>query len=209
MPGDLLTAAAIASEVGIPESTCRYYLRKYSPWIPTVGTGRQRRYRREAVAVLRFVADLHREGAGSDMVEAALRGRFPTDATAIQPQQQQVATQQQDTTKLLALIEAVVRRSVEDQLGEVMAEVAALNEKVDRLTALLTASQGQQEPQPTATAEQPPYAIASGTDSVGRVVLPGPTQQNATPTEASESKNAPATGKASLLARVALWVRGK
>ena len=158
MPGDLLTAAAIASEVGIPESTARYYLRKYAAWVPTVGTGRQRRYRRETATVLRFVADLHREGTGSELVEAALRGRFPTEATAIQPQQQQVTTQQQDTTKLLALIEAVVRRSVEDQLGEVMAEVAALNEKVDRLTALLSASQGQQETQQNATAGQPPAA---------------------------------------------------
>jgi DNA-binding transcriptional MerR regulator len=178
LPGDLLTAAAIASEVGIPESTARYYLRKYAAWVPTVGTGRQRRYRREAVAVLRFVAELHREGTGSELVEAALRGRFPTEATAIQPQQQQVATQQQDTTKLLALIEAVVRRSVEDQLGEVMAEVAALNEKVDRLTALLAAQQGQQGPQPTATAEpQPPAAPIEASDppaAVDQVSQPTP-----------------------------------
>lgn len=153
----MLTAAAIAAEVGIPESTCRYYLRKYSAWVPTVGAGRQRRYSREAVDVLRFVADLHQGGATGDMVEAALKGRFPMDATAIQQQQQPTTTQQPTATRLLELIEAAVKRSVQEEIGQVMAEVAALNEKVDRLTALLA----QQEQQPTATQAPPPPASSA------------------------------------------------
>ena len=145
----------------IPESTCRFYLRKYGAWVPTVGAGRQRRFSREAVAVVRFVAELHREGAGSELVEAALKGRFPIDATAIEPQQQAATTQQQDTTRLLELIEAVVRRSVQEELGEVMAEVAALRADVARLTSALTEQRSEPEPeqQQTATRRRPWWAF--------------------------------------------------
>ena len=184
MPGDLLTAAAIAAEVGIPESTARYYLRKYAAWVPTVGTGRQRRYRREAVAVLRFVADQHKAGLSADLVEASLASRFPINA---QPQQPTVTTQQQTVTTAedaRALFDALVRQAVRDEVSGLMAEVTTLREEVQRLTAALAAQQGQQEPQPTATAGQPTAAPPEP------VELPPPTQPTAAPqptaTQASE-----------------------
>ena len=98
--------------------------------------------------MLQFVAELHQGGATGDMVEAALKGRFPMDATTIQ-QQPTTTTQQPTATRLLEVIEAAVKRSVQEEIGQVMAEVAALNEKVDRLTAALSAT-----PQPTATTQQ-------------------------------------------------------
>ena len=56
MPGDLLTAAALAGELGIPESTTRFYLRRYAAWVPSAGAGRGKRYRRVTLEeVLRIV----------------------------------------------------------------------------------------------------------------------------------------------------------
>ena len=167
MPGDLLTAAALAGELGIPESTTRYYLRRYAAWVPSAGEGRGKRYRREALDVLRFVVDQHKAGLSADLVESSLSNRFPINA---QPQQLTVTTQQQsvataeDARALLSdLVRQAVRDEVErivrDEVSGLMAEVTTLREEVARLTALLSASQGQQEPQQNATpteASQPP-----------------------------------------------------
>ena len=168
MPGDLLTAAALAGELGIPESTTRYYLRRYAAWVPSAGEGRGKRYRREALDVLRFVADQHKAGLSADLVESSLSSRFPINA---QPQQPTVTTQQQSVTTsedARALLSDLVREAVRDEVNEVMAEVVELRREVARLTALLTAQQDQQEPQPTATAEQPPAAPLEASEPPGQ-----------------------------------------
>ena len=154
-----MTAAQLAAEAGLPESTARYYLRRYAAWVPTIGEGRGRRYRREALAVLRFVADQHRAGLPADVVESGLASRFPVDA---QLQQQTATTQQQSVTTsedARALLADLVREAVADGNSGLMAEVLALREEVQRLTEALAALQQQQpqstaEPQPTATEPQ-------------------------------------------------------
>lgn len=57
MENKLLTIAQIAKELGIPESTARYYRDKFIEYIPYVGEGRSKRYRPETVEVLRFIAE--------------------------------------------------------------------------------------------------------------------------------------------------------
>jgi len=54
---ELLTIADIAKRLELPESTVRYYRDRFAPYVPSVGEGRGRRYRPEALAVLRFIAD--------------------------------------------------------------------------------------------------------------------------------------------------------
>lgn len=181
MPGDLLTAAALAGELGIPESTTRYYLRRYAAWVPSAGEGRGKRYRREALDVLRFVADQHKAGLSADLVESSLSNRFPINA---QPQQLTVTTQQQSVATsedARALLSDLVRQAVRDEVNEVMAELVDLRREVARLTALLTASQGQQGPQETQEKSTPTEAAPSQP-----VELPQEAQQNATPSEASD-----------------------
>lgn len=98
-----------------------------------------------------------------------------------------------------------MRRSVEDQLGEVMAEVAALNEKVDRLTVLLVTQQGQQDPQPTAGTQQASEPTATETPSPSQPVeLP----QDVQPPITQTSQPTPARPR-SLGARLRAWLRGE
>lgn len=125
----------------------RYYIRRYSDWIPSTGTGRNRRYSREAVDVLRFVADLHREGATGDMVEAGLKGRFPLN---IEPQQQPLATQQQTATtaaEVQAIFSEVLGEIIQAHTASLVEEVSALRRQVEELTRRL------EQQQPTATDE--------------------------------------------------------
>lgn len=158
---DLLTAAAIAGALGIPESTTRFYLRRYAAWVPSVGEGRGKRYRREALDVLQFVADQHKAGLSADLVESSLSSRFPINA---QPQQQPVTTQQQSVTTsedARALLGDLVRNAVREETNEIMAELVELRAEVARLTAALSAGQ-QQDAQQNATpteASEPPADV--------------------------------------------------
>ena len=206
MPGDLLTAAALAGELGIPESTTRYYLRRYAAWVPSAGEGRGKRYRREALDVLRFVADQHRAGLSADLVEASLSSRFPINA---QPQQPTVTTQQQSVTTAedaRALFDALVRQAVRDEVSGLMAEVTTLREEVQRLTAALAAQQGQQEPQPTATAGQPPAAPPEAVEQ--QTSEPTATATPSPPPDPQASQPTPARPR-SLGDRLRAWLRGE
>ena len=195
MPGDLLTAAALAGELGIPESTTRFYLRRYAAWVPSAGAGRGKRYRREALDVLRFVADQHKAGLSADLVESSLSARFPIN---VQLQQPTVTTQQQSVATsedARALLSDLVREAVRDEINEVMAEVVELRAEVARLTAALSASQQQAAP------PQPDE-------------LPQEVQQTATPTEASEPPavdqvSQPTPARPSRWDRFRAWLAGE
>lgn len=76
----LLTVAQIAKQLKLPESTARYYRDRFAAFIPTVGTGRTRRYPEDALEVFAFVAEQMRAGTSTENVEAALASRFPLTA---------------------------------------------------------------------------------------------------------------------------------
>lgn len=130
----LLTIAEIARQLGLPESTVRYYRDRFEAFVPSVGEGRTRRYRPEAVEVLRFVADAMRAGVPAEEVEAALRERF---AITVEPQQYGAVTQQQSA--------AIMRELVADAVADVVAEAvrretAALRQELERLRQELAAA---------------------------------------------------------------------
>lgn len=130
----LLTIAEIARQLGLPESTVRYYRDRFEAFVPSVGEGRTRRYRPEAVEVLRFVADAMRAGVPAEEVEAALRERF---ALNVEPQQHGAVTQQQSA--------AIMRELVADAVADVVAEAvrretAVLREELERLRQELAAA---------------------------------------------------------------------
>ena len=82
MPQPLWTIRKIADELGIPESTVRYYRDQFERQVPAVGRGRRRRYPEEAVAVLRFIAEAYAAGQQREDIAAALaemRGDEPPD----------------------------------------------------------------------------------------------------------------------------------
>ncbi len=62
----------LARELNLPESTTRYYRDVFSPYVPSVGSGRRRRYPEEALTVLRFIAEAFAAGRTRDEIREAL-----------------------------------------------------------------------------------------------------------------------------------------
>jgi DNA-binding transcriptional MerR regulator len=95
---ELLTISDIAKRLGLPESTVRYYRDRFPEYVPSVGDGRRRRYRPEAVDVLRFIADgLRNDRTATDIAEALSRMFPKTVDVNEEPQQSTAAAQQQPT----------------------------------------------------------------------------------------------------------------
>lgn len=134
----LLTIAEIARQLGLPESTVRYYRDRFEAFVPSVGGGRTRRYRPEAVEVLRFIADSMRSGVPAEEVEEALRLRF---AVTVEPQQHGAVTQQQSA----AIMRELVADAIADVVKEaVQRETEALREELRRIREELAAAREEQ-----------------------------------------------------------------
>jgi DNA-binding transcriptional MerR regulator len=63
----------IARELGLPESTVRYYRDAFSAYLPSVGSGRRRRYPAEAVPLFRLVAEGYAQNRPRTEIERALQ----------------------------------------------------------------------------------------------------------------------------------------
>lgn len=68
----LYTIRDIARELGLPESTVRYYRNAFAAFLPSVGTGRRRRYPAEAIPLLRLVAEGYAQNRPRIEIEQAL-----------------------------------------------------------------------------------------------------------------------------------------
>jgi DNA-binding transcriptional MerR regulator len=123
---DLLTIADIARALDLPESTVRYYRDRFSEFVPSVGEGRTRRYRAEALEVLRCIADAMRARTPAEDVRAALQARFPV---TVEPQQQSAATQQQSAAAI-ADVWREIAADTEKALLEIAAETATLRNEL-------------------------------------------------------------------------------
>lgn len=81
----LLTIADIARHFSLPESTARYYCKRFAAYMPVSGEGRRKRYRKEALDVIRVVLDAMRDARTASGVEATLAQTFPCNALAVLP----------------------------------------------------------------------------------------------------------------------------
>lgn len=73
----------LGRELGLPESTTRYYRDAFAQFVPSVGFGRRRRYPEEALATLRFIAGAFAEGRTRDEIARILaEGGAPEPETA-------------------------------------------------------------------------------------------------------------------------------
>lgn len=77
----LYTIRDVARELGLPESTVRYYRNAFAGYLPSVGTGRRRRYPAEAVPLLRLVAEGYAQNRPRIEIEQAL-GEAGSQGTA-------------------------------------------------------------------------------------------------------------------------------
>jgi len=79
----LLTIADIARHFSLPESTARYYCKRFAPFMPVCGEGRRKRYRKSALDVIQAVLDAMRDTRTAAGVESLLAENFPCNALSL------------------------------------------------------------------------------------------------------------------------------
>jgi DNA-binding transcriptional MerR regulator len=79
----LLTIADIARHFSLPESTARYYCKRFAPYMPVCGEGRRKRYRKSALDVIQAVLEAMRDTRTAAGVEAMLAENFPCNALSL------------------------------------------------------------------------------------------------------------------------------
>ena len=79
----LLSIADISRHFSLPESTTRYYCKRFAAFIPSVGEGRRRRYRMETLEVVAAILEEMQKSRTAAAVEVALEARFPRNALAL------------------------------------------------------------------------------------------------------------------------------
>ncbi len=83
MPEKLLSVAEIARRLDVPESTLHYWKNRFSQYVPSVGRGRLKRFRPEAVEAFRTVAELMKSGHAAEDVMAALAQSYPVQGQPV------------------------------------------------------------------------------------------------------------------------------
>jgi len=138
----LLTLKQIAESLALPESTVRYYRDAFPDRIPTVGTGRRRRYPREAVEVLRSIAEAYASGHSRQRIATALGGTWePSRAGPARL----AAARSLDHVTNLDLLAAILdgEREQRDALWQMAKEIVRLSEVLEGQDRLLTEIAGQ------------------------------------------------------------------
>lgn len=128
----LLTLRQLALELEIPESTVRYYRDAYLDHIPSVGTGRRRRYPREAAQVLRTIANSYGAGRSRAEIVAAIHHHGGTSPGAVvrtttEPPQRAVPLEDVTNLDLLAAI-LDGEREQRDALWQMAKEIVRLTD---------------------------------------------------------------------------------
>jgi DNA-binding transcriptional MerR regulator len=73
MEPEILTIAELARNLDLPESTTRYYCNRFAEHLPSVGEGRRRRFKPEALDILRTIAETMRRDKNAYAVDLVLR----------------------------------------------------------------------------------------------------------------------------------------
>jgi DNA-binding transcriptional MerR regulator len=79
----VLSVAEIARELELPESTVHYWKNRFAQHLPSVGRGRQKRFRPEAIEVFSTISRLLKEGHTARDVMDQLSHSYPLQADAM------------------------------------------------------------------------------------------------------------------------------
>ena len=162
----LLSIADISRHFSLPESTTRYYCKRFAAFIPSVGEGRRRRYRPENLEVIAAILEQMRKSRTAASVENALLARFPRNALAVSKPEPCLTQAEHPVAELLPaaalrllerqtlalegiaqLIHLVIERL--PQPGMMLSETAQENQRlrkdVENLRVLLHASEKTQQ----------------------------------------------------------------
>lgn len=138
----MLTIADIARHFSLPESTARYYCKRFASYMPCVGDGRRRRYRPETLQVVQCILDAMQTARNAAAVESTLAARFARNAEGDADQQDANLPAHCGTLHpaplpdhALALLEQQTRA-----MEGIASALAMLAARQDELTALATSA---------------------------------------------------------------------
>jgi DNA-binding transcriptional MerR regulator len=138
MPDEsLFTLRELADQLSLPESTIRYYRDAFLDHIPSVGTGRRRRYPEPALAVLRTIARGYASGRTRTEILGLIEGVAPAAASdpIAPPPKQPRRARVHDTTEVtnLDLLAAIVdgEREQREALWQMAQEVIRLTQVLE------------------------------------------------------------------------------
>ncbi|WP_028573714.1 MerR family transcriptional regulator [Desulfonatronovibrio hydrogenovorans] len=88
MADDLLTIKEIARRINLPESNVRYYRDKFQSYLPSVGSGRRKRFLPAAMDVFEKIAQGLEQGLSSEQIQAVLEEKFTRQPAGVYRQEQ-------------------------------------------------------------------------------------------------------------------------
>ena len=74
---ELWTIKDISRELDVPESNLRYYRDRFEDFLPSVGQGRKRRYKQEALEVFRYIVQGFQNDKSTEQIAEELPRHFP------------------------------------------------------------------------------------------------------------------------------------
>lgn len=192
----LLRLCELAAQLDLPESTVRYYRDAFLDFIPTVGTGRRRRYPPQAAAVLRRIA----AGYAGGRVRAEIAGGLQQDAPGTTGRATVTAAQSatplsMDDVTNLDLLAAIVdgEREQRDALWQMAREIVRLTGVLERQDGVLT---GIADQAGVIVAGDRPLSLAAGSPASAAMAAVVPPPAPAAPSPgAGGSPVQPATGR--------------
>ncbi|MFW5489129.1 MAG: MerR family transcriptional regulator [Desulfovibrio sp.] len=123
----LLSIANISRELNIPESTLHYWKNRFAEYLPSIGRGRQRRYRIETVEIFKTISELLKLGHTTRDVKAQLAELYPLNIepgpSASQPQSGQVVLQTAQTQEMQLQTAVAVGTEIAKVLGDRLSQV--------------------------------------------------------------------------------------
>lgn len=125
----LLTLRQLGLELDLPESTVRYYRDAFLDHIPSVGTGRRRRYPPQVIAVLGSIARSYASGQSKRDILRSLDQPAPRTASVALPIQKVAPTRSLEEVTNLDLLAAILdgEREQRDALWQMAKEIVRLS----------------------------------------------------------------------------------
>ncbi len=135
MSKDLLTLQEISERLNIPPSTCRYYAKTYSDYMPGVKTGRYMKYEPEAIEIIKVIAEGYSSNLQQQQIREQLQGKFAlnidnkenesTATTTAATKQQQTEISSYGESR--AMFEYIIKEQ-----AEIIRQQAAIIERLTR-----------------------------------------------------------------------------
>ena len=133
----LYTIADLSRQFNLPESTCRYYCKRFAEFIPSVGEGRRKRFRKDTLGIIETIVEEMKKSRTCDAVEDVLAIRYPRTALVLQNENNILPTTQDEVQKNLTPTNSQAQLSTTDNLMFAQSFPPLVLEFMDRQTKAL------------------------------------------------------------------------